>query len=100
MYAEDILSMPDKWEYPFFASWDSAFQAVCLALIDPDFAKRQLITLTREWYMHPNGQIPAYEWNFNDVNPPVFAWAAFQIFKLEQKTFGRSDHLFLERVFQ
>ena len=100
MHAEDILSMPDKWEYPFFAAWDSAFQAVTLAIIDPDFAKRQLLTLTREWYMHPNGQIPAYEWNFNDCNPPVFAWAAYRIFKLERKVYGRSDYVFLERVFQ
>jgi hypothetical protein len=73
--ASDILSMPDKWEYPWFAAWDTAFHVVPLAMIDPEFAKNQLLLLMREWYMHPNGQIPAYEWAFGDVNPPVFAWA-------------------------
>jgi hypothetical protein len=100
IYAEDILSMPDKWEYPWFASWDIAFHITALAIIDPDFAKKQLLNLTREWYMHPNGQIPAYEWNFNDVNPPVHAWAAWQIYEHEQKIYGKNDRLFLERVFQ
>jgi hypothetical protein len=100
VYSEDILSMPDDWEYPWFAAWDLAFHCVTLALIDPDFAKRQLARLTREWYMHPNGQLPAYEWNFNDVNPPVHAWAALRVYKIERKMFGRADRLFLERVFQ
>jgi hypothetical protein len=100
MHAEDILSMPDKWEYPFFAAWDSAFHTIPFAMIDPEFAKNQLLLLTREWYMHPNGQIPAYEWNFNDVNPPVTAWAAYRIFKIEKKLYRRTDYLFLERVFQ
>jgi hypothetical protein len=99
-YSEDVLTMPDKWEYPWFAAWDLAFNALPLAMVDPDFAKRQLITLTREWYMHPNGQIPAYEWAFDDVNPPVQPWAAWQVYKLEKKIYGREDRLFLERVFQ
>jgi hypothetical protein len=98
--AADVLSMPDKWEYPWFAAWDMAFHCVAFALIDPDFAKEQLILLTREWYMHPNGQIPAYEWNFGDVNPPVHAWAAIRICQIEQKMCGRMDRLFLERIFQ
>ena len=97
--AADVLSMPDKWEYPWFASWDMAFHCMAFALIDPDFAKDQLLLLTREWYVHPNGQIPAYEWNFGDVNPPVHAWAAIRICQIEQKMSGRMDHLFLERIF-
>jgi hypothetical protein len=84
--ASDILSMPDKWEYPWFAAWDTAFHVVPLAMIDPDFAKDQLLLLMREWYMHPNGQIPAYEWSFGDVNPPVHAWAAIRVYQIE----GRS----------
>ncbi|MBE9193668.1 glucosidase [Gloeocapsopsis crepidinum LEGE 06123] len=100
LYSDDILSMPDKWEYPWFAAWDLAFHAIPLATIDPDFAKYQLDVLTREWYMHPNGQIPAYEWAFGDVNPPVHAWAAWRVYKIEQKIYGRSDRIFLERVFQ
>ncbi|MEA5566728.1 MGH1-like glycoside hydrolase domain-containing protein [Anabaena sp. UHCC 0399] len=100
LYNEDILSMPDKWEYPWFAAWDLAFHTIPLAMIDPDFAKYQLDVLTREWYMHPNGQIPAYEWAFGDVNPPVHAWATWQIYKIEQKIYGRADRQFLERVFQ
>ncbi|EHN00762.1 YMR196W-like protein [Saccharomyces cerevisiae x Saccharomyces kudriavzevii VIN7] len=100
LYIEDILSMPDKWEYPFFASWDTAFHCIPLAMIDPEFAKRQLDLLTREWYMHPNGQIPAYEWNFNDVNPPVHAWAVYRVFKIERNMYNREDRTFLERVFQ
>ncbi|MBK9117705.1 MAG: glucosidase [Betaproteobacteria bacterium] len=98
--AEDVLSMPDKWEYPWFAAWDMAFHMIPFAMIDPDFAKAQLILLTREWYMHPNGQIPAYEWAFSDVNPPVHAWAAMRVFQIEEKIYGRSDREFLERVFQ
>ncbi|KAF2839510.1 glycoside hydrolase family 63 protein-like protein [Patellaria atrata CBS 101060] len=100
MYLEDILSMPDSWEYPFFAAWDSAFHCITLAMIDPEFAKGQLDLFTREWYMHPNGQIPAYEWNFGDVNPPVHAWSVFRTFKIERKMYGREDLDFLERVFQ
>jgi hypothetical protein len=98
--ASDVLSMPDKWEYPWFAAWDTAFHAVAFALIDPDFAKEQLILLLREWYMHPNGQIPAYEWEFGDVNPPVHAWAAIRVYQIEGKMRGRHDRSFLERVFQ
>lgn len=96
----DILSMCDKWEYPWFAAWDLAFHCIPLAMVDPEFAKNQLDLLTREWYMHPNGQIPAYEWSFSDVNPPVHAWATWRVYKIEQKMWGRSDRLFLERVFQ
>ncbi|KNZ80267.1 hypothetical protein J132_06693 [Termitomyces sp. J132] len=100
MHIEDILSMPDKWEYPFFAAWDTAFHCIPLALVDPKFAKSQLDVLTREWYMKPDGQIPAYEWNFSDVNPPVHAWATFRVFKIERKLTGKEDLAFLERVFQ
>ncbi|MEH1947767.1 MAG: glucosidase [Nostoc sp.] len=100
LYNKDILSMPDKWEYPWFAAWDLAFHTIPLAMIDPNFAKYQLDVLTREWYMHPNGQIPAYEWAFGDVNPPVHAWATWRIYKIEQKIYGRADRQFLERVFQ
>lgn len=100
LHIDDILSMPDKWEYPFFAAWDTAFHCLPLAMIDPAFAKKQLDLMTREWYMHPNGQIPAYEWNFSDVNPPVHAWATFRVFKLERKLYGHEDLEFLERVFQ
>ncbi|EPS99906.1 hypothetical protein FOMPIDRAFT_97689 [Fomitopsis schrenkii] len=100
MYVADILSMPDKWEYPFFAAWDTAFHCLPLAVVDPEFAKKQLDLLTREWYMKPDGQIPAYEWNFSDVNPPVHAWATFRVFKIERKLYGREDVPFLERVFQ
>ncbi len=100
LYTDDILSMCDKWEYPWFAAWDLAFHCIPLAMIDPDFAKYQLDVLTREWYMHPNGQIPAYEWAFSDVNPPVHAWATWRVYKIEQKMYGKTDRLFLERVFQ
>lgn len=98
--AFDIFSMPDKWEYPWFAAWDLAFHTIPLAMIDPEFAKRQLILLTREWYMSPDGQIPAYEWNFSDVNPPVQAWAAMRVFEIERDMYGREDHIFLKRIFQ
>jgi hypothetical protein len=91
--------MPDKWEFPWYAAWDLAFHCVPLALIDPEFAKDQLLLLLRERYMHPNGQLPAYEWAFSDVNPPVHAWAAWRVYKIEQKHFGRTDRRFLERVF-
>lgn len=100
LYADDVLSMPDKWEYPWFAAWDTAFHTIPFSMIDPDFAKRQLTRLTREWYMHPNGQIPAYEWAFGDVNPPVHAWGAWRVYKIENKIYGRTDRLFLETVFQ
>ena len=100
LFNDDIISMPDKWEYPWYASWDLAFHLIPLAMLDPDYAKLQLSRLTREWYMHPNGQIPAYEWAFSDVNPPVQAWAAWQIYKLEEKYWGRKDKDFLERIFQ
>jgi hypothetical protein len=100
LYTDDILSMPDKWEYPWFAAWDLAFHCIPLAMIDADFAKYQLDVLTREWYMHPNGQIPAYEWAFGDVNPPVHAWATWRVYKIEQKLTGQGDRNFLERVFQ
>ena len=96
----DVISMPDKWEYPWYAAWDLAFHCMPFALIDPEFAKRQLLLLTREWYMHPNGQLPAYEWNFGDVNPPVHAWAAWRVFQIDRKQRGDCGDLgFLERVF-
>ena len=96
----DIISMPDKWEYPWYAAWDLAFHCIPFAMIDPDFAKEQLVLLTREWYMHPNGQLPAYEWAFGDVNPPVHAWAAWRVYKIDQKmNGGKGDTDFLERVF-
>jgi hypothetical protein len=96
----DVLSMPDKWEYPWFAAWDLAFHVIPFALIDPAFAKQQLVLLTREWFMHPNGQIPAYEWAFGDVNPPVHAWAALRVFQIDKKATGAGDRFFLECVFQ
>jgi hypothetical protein len=95
----DILSMPDTWEYPWFAAWDLAFHTIVYAMFDPEFAKGQLLTLLREWYMHPNGQLPAYEWAFGDVNPPVHAWAALRVYQIERKRLGRGDTDFLERVF-
>jgi hypothetical protein len=98
-YAEDILSMPDKWEFPWFASWDLAFQAVCLADADPAFAKEQVELLLREWYLHPNGQLPAYENALNHVNPPIHAWAAWRIYKMTGAP-GKRDRAFLESVFQ
>ncbi len=97
--AADIMSMPDTWEYPWFAAWDLAFHCLPFALIDPDFAKEQLVLLGREWFQHPNGQIPAYEWAFSDVNPPVLAWAAWRVYKIDQKRSGVGDRAFLERVF-
>ncbi len=95
----DIISMPDKWEYPWFAAWDLAFHCIPLAQLDPEFAKKQLILLGREWLQHPNGQIPAYEWAFGDVNPPVLAWAAWRVYKIDQKQRGVGDLVFLERAF-
>jgi Glycosyl hydrolase family 63 C-terminal domain len=96
----DVLSMPDTWEYPWYAVWDQAFQMIPFAMIDTEFAKAQLLLLTREWYMNPNGQLPAYEWNFSDVNPPVHAWAAWRVFQIERKQRGDNGDLkFLERIF-
>ena len=100
LYNADVISMPDKWEYPWYAAWDLAFHCVPLALVDSDFAKDQLTLMLREWYMHPNGQIPAYEWAFGDVNPPVHAWAAWRVYKIDKKRTGKGDTIFLKRVFQ
>jgi hypothetical protein len=95
----DIISMPDKWEYPWYAAWDLAFHCLTFGMIDPDFAKSQLVLLVREWYMHPNGQLPAYEWAFGDVNPPVHAWATWRVYQMDMALTGRADTAFLERVF-
>ena len=98
-YAKNILSMPDKWEYPWFAAWDTAFHMLPFCAVDSAFTKHQLLLLLREWYMHPNGQLPAYEWNFSDVNPPVHAWAVWRVYKIADKK-GERDILFLEKAFQ
>jgi len=98
-YHLDVMMMPDTWEYPWFAAWDLAFHAVPLAMIDPDMAKEQLRLLLREWYMHPNGQIPAYEWDFGDVNPPVHAWAAWRVYQIARSVEGTADTVFLEQMF-
>jgi hypothetical protein len=95
----DVISMPDAWEYPWFAAWDLAFHSLAMASVDIDQAKAQLKLMVKEWYQHPNGQIPAYEWEFSDLNPPVHAWAAYQIYKIERKQKGKADRNFLERVF-
>ncbi len=99
LYNRDVLSMPDKWEYPWYAAWDLAFHMLPFARVDVEFAKQQIVLFTREWYMHPNGQMPAYEWAFDDVNPPVHAWAAWRVYKMSGPK-GKRDRLFLERVFQ
>jgi hypothetical protein len=99
LYNSEVLSMPDKWEYPWYAAWDLAFHCIPFALVDADFARQQLTLLVREWYMHPNGQIPAYEWQLGDVNPPVHAWAAYRVYQIERRTMGRGDRAFLESVF-
>ena len=99
VFNADILSMPDTWEFPWYAAWDLAFHCVVLSLVDAQFAKDQLVLILREWYMHPNGQIPAYEWNFGDVNPPVHAWAALRVYQIERAKTGKGDRAFLERVF-
>ena len=99
LYAYDVLSMPDKWEYPWFAAWDLAFHMIPMAEVDPDFAKEQLVLLLREWYMHPNGELPAYEYCFFDVNPPVHAWAAWRVYKMSASR-GCRDRAFLESVYQ
>jgi len=100
LYNADVVSMPDKWEYPWYAAWDLAFHCIPLALVDAEFAKAQLVLMLREWYMHPNGQLPAYEWALGDVNPPVHAWAAWRVYKIEKRRRGVGDRVFLERVFQ
>ena len=102
LFNADVISMPDKWEYPWYAAWDLAFHAIPLALVDADFAKEQLLLMLREWYMHPNGQLPAYEWAFSDVNPPVHAWAALRVYQIEERRRGKgnSDRKFLARIFQ
>lgn len=97
---KDVISMPDKWEYPWYAAWDSAFHAISMSLIDPVFAKNQLLMLMREWYMNPEGQLPAYEWDFDDVNPPVHAFAALEVYKNEKKASGKGDIIFLKKIFQ
>jgi hypothetical protein len=99
LYNADVISMPDKREYPWYAAWDLAFHCIPLALVDPDFAKEQLTLMLRELYMHPNGQIPAYEWALGDVNPPVHAWAAWRVYKIDKKRTGRGDREFLKRIF-
>ena len=95
----DIIIMPDTWEYPWFAAWDLAFHCITMGLIDMDFAKKQILLLLHEWYMHPNGQLPAYEWAFSDVNPPVHAWSAWHLYKRDKTTTGKGDIDFLESVF-
>jgi hypothetical protein len=99
VYNDDVLSMPDKWEYPWFAAWDLAFHTIPLAMVDPDFAKQQLSLLLREWYQSPNGQLPAYEWEFSDVNPPVHPWACWRVYKIDSKLSGQPDFDFLESAF-
>jgi Glycosyl hydrolase family 63 C-terminal domain len=99
LHNRDVISMPDTWEYPWYAAWDLAFHMVAMANIDPEYAKEQLVLFLREWYMHPNGQLPAYEWALGDVNPPVHAWAAWRVYKVSGKP-GARDRRFLERVFQ
>ena len=96
----DVISMPDKWEYPWYAAWDLAFHTIALSLVDFDFAKEQLLLMLRSLYAHPNGQIPAYEWNFSDVNPPVHAWSVWNVFEQDRKKTGKADWDFLERAFQ
>jgi len=100
LFARDVISMPDKWEFPWFASWDLGFHCIALAHVDPNFAKEQLLLMLREWYMHPSGQIPAYEWDFNSVNPPIFALAARAVFEIDRERSGKPDYGFIERVFQ
>lgn len=97
---QDIILMPDKWEYPWYAAWDTAFHCISMAIIDPTFAKHQLLLLMREWYMNPDGQIPAYEWNFSDVNPPVHAFAALEVYRIEKEKTGTGDIEFLKKIFQ
>jgi len=100
LYNDDVISMPDKWEFPWFASWDLGFHCVSLAYLDPQLAKNQILLMLREWYMHPNGQLPAYEWDFDDVNPPILALAARTVFEIDRQQTGTADFSFMERVFQ
>lgn len=97
---QDVIAMPDKWEYPWYAAWDLAFHCISLVIVDPEFAKNQLLLMMREWYMKPDGQLPAYEWNFSDVNPPVHAWSALEVYRIEKETCGTGDINFLKKVFQ
>jgi len=99
LHNERVMSMPDKWEFPWYAAWDLAFHCIPIALVDPHFAKDQIDIILREWYQHPNGQVPAYEWKFSDANPPVIGWAAWRIYKIEEKQSGKGDRAFLETVF-
>lgn len=100
MLNDDVISMPDKWEYPWYAAWDLAFHTVSLAIVDLDFAKQQLDLMLQEVYLHPNGQIPAYEWNFGDVNPPVHAWATHYVYMIEKQQRGSGDLEFLRNSFR
>ncbi len=97
---QDVILMPDKWEYPWYAAWDLAFHCIPMAMVDANFAKHQLLLIMREWYMKPDGQLPAYEWNFGDVNPPVHAWAALQVYRIDKQNTGKGDLTFLKRIFQ
>ena len=99
LFNADVISMPDKWEYPWYAAWDLAFHCIPIAVADPEFAKEQILLFLREWYMHPSGQIPAYEWDLGDVNPPVHAWAVWRVYKIDKRVTGRADRAFLERAF-
>jgi hypothetical protein len=99
LYNSEVLSVPDKWEYPWYAAWDLAFHMIPFSLVDPEFAKQQLTLLLREWYMHPNGELPAYEWSFSDVNPPVHAWAALRVYQIDRREAGYADRSFLEGIF-
>jgi hypothetical protein len=99
LYNERVMSMPDTWEFPWYASWDLAFHCIPLALVDPHFAKGQIDLIVREWYQDPNGRVPAYEWNFGDVNPPVLGWAAWRVYQIERKQTGKGDRAFLETIF-
>ena len=96
---QDIIAMPDKWEYPWYAAWDMAFQCIPMSMVDPVFAKNQLLLIMREWYMKPDGQLPAYEWNFSDVNPPVQAWAALAVYRIEGEKTGNVRYRFPEKNF-
>src|SRR5208282_2606643 len=96
MLNDDVISMPDKWEYPWYAAWDLAFHTIALSVVDPEFAKQQIHLVLKGLYMHPNGQVPAYEWNFSDVNPPVHAWAALFLYRTEQGVRGVGDLEFLK----
>ncbi len=94
----DVILMPDAWEYPWYAAWDLAFHCVTVAMVDPDFAKEQVLLLLSSVYQHPHGQIPAYEWSFGDTNPPVHAWAAWQVYQLDRRAKGTGDFAFLSQA--